>query len=79
VSWDAKRKTGREKKSAALFSHAVYRVVFVTPACVILHHVTITIIGIRAVSSRVSKVIAPAGISPRGEIPRRHPSSSRVY
>ena len=24
-------------------------------------------------------VIAPAGISPRGEIPRRHPSSSRVY
>ena len=24
-------------------------------------------------------LIAPAGISPRGEIPRRHPSSSRVY
>ena len=24
-------------------------------------------------------VIAPAGISPRGEIPRRHPSSSHVY
>ena len=24
-------------------------------------------------------VFAPAGISPRGEIPRRHPSSSRVY
>ena len=24
-------------------------------------------------------IIAPAGISPRGEIPRRHPSSSRVY
>ena len=24
-------------------------------------------------------VIAPAGISPRGEIPRRHPSNSRVY
>ena len=23
--------------------------------------------------------IAPAGISPRGEIPRRHPSNSRVY
>ena len=25
------------------------------------------------------KIIAPAEISPRGEIPRRHPSSSRVY
>ena len=24
-------------------------------------------------------IIAPAGISPRGEIPRRHPSNSRVY
>ena len=24
-------------------------------------------------------LVAPAGISPRGEIPRRHPSSSRVY
>ena len=24
-------------------------------------------------------VIAPAGISPRGEIPRRHPNSLRVY
>ena len=24
-------------------------------------------------------VIAPAGISPRGEIPRRHSSNSRVY
>ena len=24
-------------------------------------------------------VIAPAGISPRGEIPRRHPSNSRAY
>ena len=24
-------------------------------------------------------IFAPAGISPRGEIPRRHPSSSRVY
>ena len=24
-------------------------------------------------------IVAPAGISPRGEIPRRHPSSSRVY
>jgi len=24
-------------------------------------------------------IIAPAGISPRGEIPRRHPSSSHVY
>jgi len=26
-----------------------------------------------------SQIIAPAGISPRGEIPRRHPSNSRVY
>ena len=25
------------------------------------------------------EIIAPAGISPRGEIPRRHPSNSRVY
>ena len=25
------------------------------------------------------KIIAPARISPRGEIPRRHPSNSRVY
>ena len=24
-------------------------------------------------------IIAPAGISPRSEIPRRHPSNSRVY
>ena len=24
-------------------------------------------------------IIAPAGISSRGEIPRRHPSNSRVY
>ena len=24
-------------------------------------------------------LIAPAGISPRGEIPRRYPSNSRVY
>ena len=24
-------------------------------------------------------IIAPAGISPRGEIPRRHPSNSPVY
>ena len=24
-------------------------------------------------------IIAPAGISPRGEIPRRRPSNSRVY
>ena len=29
--------------------------------------------------NNLSKFIAPAGISPRGEIPRRHPSSSRVY
>lgn len=25
------------------------------------------------------QIIAPAGILPRGEIPRRHPSNSRVY
>ena len=25
------------------------------------------------------RFVAPAGISPRGEIPRRHPSNSRVY
>ena len=29
--------------------------------------------------SIIRGVIAPAGISPRGEIPRRHPSISRVY
>ena len=27
----------------------------------------------------ITKVIAPAGILPRGKIPRRHPRSSRVY
>ena len=36
-----------------------------------------TVIQIRSLISWDE--IAPAGISPRGEIPRRHPSSSHVY
>ena len=27
----------------------------------------------------IADIFVPAGISPRGEIPRRHPSDSRVY
>ena len=33
----------------------------------------------RALFGKLFSVIAPAGISPRGEIPRGHPSNSRVY
>ena len=41
--------------------------VFITEIVILLKYVTYVMI------------IAPAGISPRGEIPRRHPSNSRVY